>query len=52
MHFTANPKIIGGDEAVPHSIPFQVAILFDGYLCGGSLINEKWVLTAAHCGVL
>ncbi|XP_065318885.1 kallikrein 1-related peptidase b22-like [Gordionus sp. m RMFG-2023] len=43
-------RIIGGDKAESHSWPWQAAI-FEGnrMICGGSLINEKWVLTAAHC---
>lgn len=52
IFLTASPKVIGGAEVVPHSVPFQVALFLDGYFCGGSLINEKWVLTAGHCGVL
>ncbi|KAM3923121.1 trypsin-like [Leptodactylus fuscus] len=43
-------RIIGGEECVPHSVPWQVAIyFFDKFMCGGTLINEYWVLTAAHC---
>jgi secreted trypsin-like serine protease len=38
---------------VPHSIPFQAALLMvigeNTYLCGGSIIRENVVLTAAHC---
>ncbi|XP_072282367.1 serine protease 1-like [Pyxicephalus adspersus] len=45
-------RIIGGEECAPHSQPWQVAIYyFDIFICGGILINEMWVLTAAHCNV-
>jgi hypothetical protein len=43
-------RIVGGTEAYPHEYPFMVGLLIDGeYFCGGSLISEKAVLTAAHC---
>lgn len=47
-------RIVGGQIAGPHSIPFQVALLVfrgskDVVLCGGSIVNKKAVLTAAHC---
>jgi len=49
-------KIIGGHEAKRGAYPWMAAIYFTGrgiypgcYLCGGSLINSKWVITAAHC---
>lgn len=49
-------KIVGGTEAKPHSWPWQVALytksgIFGTWyqFCGGSLINENWVLTAGHC---
>ncbi|XP_038174778.1 trypsin-4 isoform X3 [Arvicola amphibius] len=43
-------KIIGGYNCPKNSIPYQVS-LNDGFghLCGGSLISEQWVLSAAHC---
>lgn len=50
------PLIIGGEEAIPGSWPWQVALVngdaTDFYwelFCSGSLIDEEWVLTAAHC---
>jgi secreted trypsin-like serine protease len=44
-------RIIGGDEAGPTAAPWQVAIYDSAgaYKCGGSLITDRWVLTAAHC---
>ncbi|XP_044216554.1 granzyme G-like [Thunnus albacares] len=47
-------EIIGGHEAVPHSRPYMV--LLEGKTpsgkkkhCGGFLLNEDFVMTAAHC---
>merc|ERR1712007_390840 len=42
-------KIVGGVEATPHEFPWQVGLFFDGYFCGGTIISEKYILTAAHC---
>ncbi|MBN3304500.1 TRY3 protein, partial [Amia calva] len=44
-------KIIGGYECQPHSQPWQVYLTYDDgqRWCGGSLINEWWVVSAAHC---
>merc|ERR1712099_103446 len=44
-----NDKIVGGQEATPHQFPWQVGLFFDGYFCGGSIISEEYILTAAHC---
>ena len=43
-------RIFGGGTAVPGQWPWQVALMVDDrFHCGGSLIAENWVVTAAHC---
>jgi len=46
-------RIVGGEPTDIKDHPWQVALNIkignDTYLCGGSLIQDRWVLTAAHC---
>jgi len=42
-------RIVGGVHAYPNSWPWQVRLAADGSLCGGTLIDTRHVLTAAHC---
>ncbi|XP_076042129.1 brachyurin-like [Oratosquilla oratoria] len=46
----AEARIVGGSQATPHAYPWQVALFIDSsFFCGGALISDEWVLTAAHC---
>uniref|UniRef100_A0A8C9SKT6 trypsin n=1 Tax=Scleropages formosus TaxID=113540 RepID=A0A8C9SKT6_SCLFO len=42
-------KIVGGYECPKHSVPYQVSLNSGYHFCGGSLVNENWVVSAAHC---
>lgn len=51
-------RIIGGQGVDIAALPWQVAIVIDrnriheSFICGGSIIHESWVMTAAHCAKL
>uniref|UniRef100_A0A8B9LMG3 trypsin n=1 Tax=Astyanax mexicanus TaxID=7994 RepID=A0A8B9LMG3_ASTMX len=44
-------KIVGGYECKPHSQPWQATLNTGYHFCGGSLIRDQWVISAAHCWV-
>ena len=53
---TFDTTIIKGKSAIVGDLPWQVALLnasipdpLYAHFCGGTLITNQWVLTAAHC---
>ncbi|CAG5043395.1 unnamed protein product [Parnassius apollo] len=52
-HSDPTGRIVGGSVAPEGSIPYMVALtnglLLRSFLCGGSLVSTRHILTAAHC---
>ncbi|XP_043934990.1 trypsin-like [Protopterus annectens] len=42
-------KIVGGYECTKNSVPYIASLNVGYHFCGGSLINSRWVVSAAHC---
>lgn len=43
-------RIVGGFPVNITQVPWQVALLYTNkQICSGSIISNRWVLTAAHC---
>lgn len=53
--YTIQPRIVDGEKAKSGQFPYYAFLdikLLDprkGSACGASLINDEWIVTAAHC---
>ena len=51
-------RIIGGKDTKPMDYPWMAALHWPNtewreiWQCGGSIINDRYILTAAHCVVI
>lgn len=50
------PKIVGGKLAAKNAYPWQVSLgvswiddPYRAHFCGGTILSENWIVTAAHC---
>ena len=54
LHEKKNQYIVGGSKTEKGRYPWQVRLQIDCNngvcgVCGGSILSENWVITAAHC---
>ncbi|XP_028416289.1 transmembrane protease serine 3-like [Dendronephthya gigantea] len=47
---TSSSRIVGGSNALSGQWPWQVSVFYKGgHWCGGSIIDNEWIVSAAHC---